>query len=657
MVQSRLEKSINYKEIKNINKETSEYFKEYYKINDAITYNIILFGILIEITFGKKTDEFKEKNVVYYPIYLLLNDVMSYQIGIIEFSSNTLVNNLDENGDIIFENLENTLFFSYANDFIEKEMTKVTAKITAKVTTKVKTATNVTTNVNPAKKVKTATKDNIDDEIEQLLLAQELESERELDDSVDVKSNPGGIEDLSQSKWIKAFMKDNKFTIQDTAGNGNCFFEAISRGLETVGKKISIEELRALLSGKATEEVFNTNKLLYENIISELSKINTQIENFTKNKNKLGSDLKKSRNRSDQKRIEENITETKENIANMDQIKTETLKYQSEYNFMKDINNLEQFKALILSRTFWAETWSISTLERILNVKFIVLSEYNYDIKDMGNVLQCGQLNDDIELFQPSHYIIVSYTGNHYKLVKYDGRGAFTFQQLSPLIKQLIVDKCIERDAGPYYIIPEFVQYKQSLIQEVNPELYNDDIVFRFYYKSDGKPYPGKGAGEKIPKDEISDFAELARIKDWRKKLSNLWDGNIIELDGKKWQSVEHYYQGSKFKKNNYEYYKQFSLDSGSELSKDATLAKSAGSKTGKHKTKQFRDPKIKMDPDFEKIKDKELIQAQTAKFNQHPELKNMLTKTGNARLVHYSRGSEPVDFNNLMRLRQLLRK
>jgi len=654
MVQSRIDKSINYKEIKDINKETSEYFKEYYKINDAITYNIILFGIPIEITFGKKTDEFKEKNVVYYPIYLLLNDVMSYQIGIIEFSSNTLVNNLDENGDIIFDNLENTLFFSYSKDFIEKE----TAKLTKVKEAKVKDATKLTkltnlTKVKEIKKVKKAKEEideDMDDEIEKLLLAQEEleeEEEEELDRSVVV----------SHSKWIKTFMKDNKFTIQNTAPNGNCFFEAISLGLETIGKKISIEELRALLSGKATEEVFNTNKLLYEDIISELSKINVQIENFTKNKNKLGSDLRKSRNRSDQKRIEDNIKETKENIANMDEIKAETLKYQSEYNFMKDINNLEQFKDLILSRTFWAETWAISTFERILNVKFIVLSEYNYDIKDMGNVLQCGQLNDDIALFQPSHYIIVAYTGNHYKLVKYDERGAFTFEQLSPLIKQLIVDKCIERDAGPYYIIPEFVQYKNSLIQEVNPELYNDDIVFQFYYRSDGKPYPGKGAGEKIPKDEVNDFAELARIKDWRKKLSNLWDGNIIELDGKKWQSVEHYYQGSKFKKNNYEYYKQFSLDSGSELSKDATLAKSAGSKTGKHKGKQFRDLKIKMDPDFEKIKDKELVEAQTAKFNQNPELKKMLTKTRNARLVHYSRGSEPVDFNNLMKLRQLLRK
>ena len=54
MVQSKLVKRINYREIKDIDKETREYFQEFYKLNDAITYNIKLFGQPIEITFGIK---------------------------------------------------------------------------------------------------------------------------------------------------------------------------------------------------------------------------------------------------------------------------------------------------------------------------------------------------------------------------------------------------------------------------------------------------------------------------------------------------------------------------------------------------------------------------------------------------------------------------
>ena len=113
MVQSKLDKSINYQEIKYMNKDTRKYFQSLYKLNDAITYDIRLFGELIEITFGIKNENFLDKEVVYYPIYLVINDVMSYQIGIYELFLKDLQNNLDETNNLIFDNLEHALFFFY----------------------------------------------------------------------------------------------------------------------------------------------------------------------------------------------------------------------------------------------------------------------------------------------------------------------------------------------------------------------------------------------------------------------------------------------------------------------------------------------------------------------------------------------------------------
>ena len=37
---------------------------------------------------------------------------------------------------------------------------------------------------------------------------------------------------------------------------------------------------------------------------------------------------------------------------------------------MKHVDTLDKFKAIIKKCEFWADTWAISTLERILNIKF-----------------------------------------------------------------------------------------------------------------------------------------------------------------------------------------------------------------------------------------------------------------------------------------------
>jgi predicted NAD-dependent protein-ADP-ribosyltransferase YbiA (DUF1768 family) len=185
---------------------------------------------------------------------------------------------------------------------------------------------------------------------------------------------------------------------------------------------------------------------------------------------------------------------------------------------------------------------------------------------------------------------------------------------------------------------------------------FSEDTVFMFYSKS-GDSKPGKGAGEQIPPGKDSEFKELGKMKNWRRMLSNFYIAPF-ELYGLHWSSVEHYYQASKFKKDNYNYYFQFSLDSESELSKDPVMAKSAGGKTGKVAGKQFRPKTVKLDADFFNTNrsEEEMCMAQYAKFSQNEELKQVLLLTKDAKLVHYVRGQkEPVVFHHLMNIRQYL--
>jgi hypothetical protein len=136
----------------------------------------------------------------------------------------------------------------------------------------------------------------------------------------------------------------------------------------------------------------------------------------------------------------------------------------------------------------------------------------------------------------------------------------------------MIADKCMEKQSGLFDLIPDFKDFKARYNYNTEPQeiiledysksklkgLYDENTVFLFYSKSNSKPLPGKGAGEKIDNSNVSNYKKLATIKDWRKKLDNFWvektDENKIVpiiIDNHKWASVEHYYQASKFKKNN----------------------------------------------------------------------------------------------------------
>jgi predicted NAD-dependent protein-ADP-ribosyltransferase YbiA (DUF1768 family) len=477
-----------------------------------------------------------------------------------------------------------------------------------------------------------------------------------------------------QDVWIDKLMKNKNFSIQDNEGGGDCLFATIRDAFSSIAQQTSVNKLRKKLAEEATQEIFENYKEQYDMYNASLVKDTNKIKELEQEYLLLKQRFTQVIDRDEQKALSSQAKEVKALHDRLVEEKKVTASILKEYKFMKGIENLDQFKRVIRNCDFWADTWAISTLERILNIKFIVLSSENYKAKDEKNVLQCGQLNDKIleqrGRFTPEFYIMVDYTGSHYKLIGYKKKMIFKFSEIPYDIKKMIYEKCLEKNAGPFAIIPDFQKFKASqkktLIKEAQYEdltesklrgLYSDDIVFQFYSKSLDKPLPGKGSGEKIPSDRLREYSTLASIPQWRKKLSNFWV-QPFTLDNHKWASVEHYYQGSKFKKTHPDFYLSFSMDSGTDLSKDPAMAKAAGGKTGKFKGELLRPLEVSTDSDFfGKRQKREMYAAQYAKFTQNEDLKTMLLATGDAKLTHYIRGSEPVVFDELMLIRDKIRR
>jgi predicted NAD-dependent protein-ADP-ribosyltransferase YbiA (DUF1768 family) len=180
--------------------------------------------------------------------------------------------------------------------------------------------------------------------------------------------------------------------------------------------------------------------------------------------------------------------------------------------------------------------------------------------------------------------------------------------------------------------------------------------VFMFHEKSENTAKPGKGSGETISQSKMNDYVDLAKNKEWRRKLDDMWSSIVMEIDNKRWASVEHYLQYAKYKKGFPDFAMQFSIDANSEFSTDPVIAKYAGSDTGKYKNKILRPKNVKQDPDYILGRgEEERMKALRAKFTQNEDMKQILLATKRSKLLHFSRREPPKVDTLLMRVRKEL--
>jgi hypothetical protein len=407
MVQSIINPSVSYPEKKGIEPQDKDH--------DSQLYAIDIFGVCLHVALGKGKQDYADKGLLYYPIYLTQNEklIRSPQIGVFEVEKDRADKQkeeggiLDEEGDIDLNEVGEPLLFSFVPDMLEK-------------LNKIKVSDD---ECDPDI---LSDKEDVKDDDDVVVDPEESEEETETArPELEVQTKEVAEKEKStfdkdnvneDTTWINSFLENPNFRIEDNEGGGDCLFAAIRDGLAKEGVTETVGEMRQKLADEATQQVYESYREHYDMYKTLVDESSDEISRLGKENREMKARIRKITDAEERKQFLHEAKQIEEQWKAAKAMKQETADRLSEVAFMKDITNLEDFKEAVQKCSFWGDTWAISTLEKALNVKLVLLSEEAYEEGDYANVLQCGQLNDDelanrVGGFNPDWYIMLSYNG------------------------------------------------------------------------------------------------------------------------------------------------------------------------------------------------------------------------------------------------------
>ena len=113
MVLSKLDNNISYPELKSV---------DYGDIKmEATLYQIEIKGVDVIIAVGNGKNTFEEKNIIYFPIYLVKYNNKVIQIGVYEIKASDYIIYMDNDNDVNVEKMDEPLLYSFVTkDFLNK---------------------------------------------------------------------------------------------------------------------------------------------------------------------------------------------------------------------------------------------------------------------------------------------------------------------------------------------------------------------------------------------------------------------------------------------------------------------------------------------------------------------------------------------------------
>lgn len=379
MVLSKINSDVSYPELKSVDSGDLKM--------EANLYQLEIKDIDVIIAVGNSKNTYEEMNILYFPIYLVKYNNKVIQIGLYEIKASDYLSYLDDYNNLDIEKMEEPLIYS----FVTKEfLNKMRLKPDVPLHKLDKEEGEIS---DPEDKSEEG------EEVEEKIVEEYDIPEERKDIFVKIKGVPVPPllpeETHKQAKnirekyhespndtWIDKFMENKNFSIQDNEGGGDCLFATIRDAFSSIAQQTSVNKIRKKLSEEATQEIFDNYKEHYDMYNASLVKDTNLIKELEKEYLLLKQKFTQIIDRDEQKLLSSQAKEVKSQHDKLVEEKKVTAAILKEYKFMKGIENLDQFKRVIRHCDFWADTWAISTLERILNIKFVILSSESYKSGD-----------------------------------------------------------------------------------------------------------------------------------------------------------------------------------------------------------------------------------------------------------------------------------
>ena len=678
MITSNIDSKVEYAIINNIDKSDLNH--------EAYVYNAKIYNKHIKFVLGTPRFDFLSNNIMYFNIYLANNGSVVSKIGIYETNNTDYASLLDSNGDVDLNKMSEPIIFSFAKPLIMNNY-ELVDKFETMSNASDFNSTDDGSNISDVESINTS--DDETDDIgaineKPLKLISESYDLMELNSQTKEESDYeiSKYEEDPTHKWINNYLRSNKYDILDNEGGGDCFFAVLRDALRSIKIDTTVKSIREKLANEVTEEILATYKEFFELFYNSMKTTQTQLKEHKKKHLTLKKMITATSDGPDKIKMISDVKSNFDKLSSISDQNKELEELTREFEFMKDVVTVDDLKKIIseVGGKYWADNWAVVTLERLYKVKFIVLSQDHFLNGEKELVLQCSEGDKKLleqGIFEPSYYIMTDYIkGTHYKLITYDKntkRGALTFNELPYRIKELVLEKCMEKGAGLYVLIPDFKAFANtngvqtstisktskydSLVNTKTPKSqdYNDSIIIQIYSKSKHEKV-GEGSGESIKPElktskNVLELNNKKKYPEWRKKLDNDFLVSNLVIDGNNWSSVKHYMLGSRFKEL-VDLYGKF-MKNGDVGANTEEALKLYNSNIVKKSVKTV----ILNDDEFKKIESSLLEKALYSKFTQNDELREILLLTGEALINVFKQTKGAIQALELMKVRKLINK